>query len=281
MPLEPGKKQDLLKKAKLIREEIIKITEICGGSHIGGALSQTDIMVYLYYHLMNFDPKNPNWEDRDRFILSKGHGGVGHAAILGDLGCFDKKQLDDFNKTHSPFGMHLDANKVAGVDASTGSLGHGPGIGIGMAIGARLQNKKWHTYCMVGDGECNEGSVWEAAMAGAHYKVTNFTLIVDRNDLMIDGPTEKIMALEPLDEKFKSFGWNVIEIDGHDFDQIADGLEKSLSETEKPTVILARTVKGKCVDFMEGGVKWHYAGLDSEASRKALDSVDRYYSKLL
>ena len=273
MALTAAELKKLKAKALHMREEIVKVTYTCGGSHVGGALSQTDVLVALYYKFLKLDPKKPLWPSRDRFILSKGHGGIGHAVILGDLGFFDKKELDDFNKTGSPFGMHLDWLKVKGVDASTGSLGHGFSIAIGMAMAARLQNKKWHTYCVLGDGELHGGPIWEAAMSAAHFKVTNMTTFVDRNKLCIDGPTEKIMALEPLRKKWESFGWRVVEIDGHDFKQICDAIEQSHKEKEKPFVIIAHTVKGKGVDFMEDLAGWHYAGLDDEMMDKALKSL--------
>ncbi|MFC1889880.1 transketolase [Thermodesulfobacteriota bacterium] len=273
MPLDANEKKKLTDKAREIREKIVRVTEKCGGSHIGGAFSQTDVLVALYYKHMKIDPKKPHWEDRDRFVLSKGHGGVGHAAILGDLGYFDEELLMDFNKTGSPFGMHLDHNKVQGVDASTGSLGHGFGISIGMAIAAKLQGLGWHTYSMLGDGECNEGSVWEAAMSGSHYKVTNLTVFVDRNKLCIDGETEDIMALEPFAKKWEAFGWKVLEIDGHDFDSICGAIDTALAEKDAPTVIICNTVKGKGVDFMENNKKWHYGGLDSETAKKAIESL--------
>ncbi len=155
-------------------------------------------MVALYYKYLKFDPKNPEWEERDRFLLSKGHGGVGHGAVLADVGFFPRAELDDFNKTGSPFGMHLDRLKVKGVDASTGSLGHGLGIANGMAYGARLLGKSWRTYVLLGDGELNGGPTWEAAMAAGHFKLANLTAFVDRNRLCIDGSTEDIMSLEPL-----------------------------------------------------------------------------------
>jgi len=273
MPLEASELARLKEKALRIREMIVEVTEKCGGSHIGGALSQTDILVALYYKYMKYDPKDPNLPDRDRFILSKGHGGVGHAVILGEVGFFSPDELKDFNKTGSPFGMHLDRLKVKGVDASTGSLGHGIGIAVGMAIGARLQGQSWHTYCVLGDGECHEGSVWEAAMAATHFKVTNMTVFVDRNHLCIDGQTEKVMALEPFADKWRAFGWRVIETDGHDFNQICDAIDASHAETEKPTVIIANTIKGKGIDFMENLAGWHYAGLDSANAARALEAL--------
>lgn len=275
MPLDATEVKRLQDIARRIREDIVIVTEKCGGSHVGGAMSQTDILVALYYKYMTFDPQNPEAPNRDRFILSKGHGGVGHAVVLGDLGCFKREELYDFNKTGSPFGMHLDANKVRGVDASTGSLGHGLGIGVGMAMGARVTGQTWHTYVVLGDGECNEGSIWEAAMSASHYKVTNMTTFVDRNHLMIDGPTEDVMALEPFAAKWEAFGWRVLKIDGHDFRQIGEAIETSHAEKEKPVVIIANTVKGKGVDFMENQVKWHYAGLDSDMAQKALDAIRR------
>lgn len=273
--LEPSEKKRLQDKARELRAEIVEVTYACGGTHIGGALSQHDILVALYYKFMNIDPKRPDWPDRDRFVLSKGHGGVGHAVILGDKGFFDRKLLPDFNKTGSPFGMHLDRLKVPGVDASTGSLGHGFAIAVGMALGARLAKKRYRVYCLIGDGECHEGSVWEAAMAAGHYRLTNLTCFVDRNGFCLDGPTEEVMKLEPLDAKFEAFGWRVLKIDGHDFDQICDAIETAHAETERPVMIIARTVKGKGVDFMENKTAWHYGGIDEEMKRKALESIMR------
>jgi transketolase len=273
MALKAAERRKLEDIALRIREGIIDTTLACGGSHVGGALSQTDLMVALYYKYMKFDPKRPQWEDRDRFILSKGHGGVGHAVILADLGFVDKKELKKFNKTGSPFGMHLDTLKVPGVDASTGSLGHGLSIGIGMAIAARFLGQKWRTYVLMGDGEQNAGPIWEATQSASHFKVTNMTAIVDRNKLCIDGPTETIMGIEPLKEKYETFGWRVLDIDGHDFDQIGDAIEISFAETTKPLVIIAQTVKGKGVDFMENQASWHYGGLDDQMAKKALASL--------
>ncbi len=273
MSLKPDDIKKLKDVARRIREQIVEVTYLCGGAHIGGAMSQTDIMAALYYHYMKIKPAAPLWENRDRFILSKGHGGVGHAVILGDLGYFPPEDLNDFNKTGSPFGMHLDWLKVPGVDASTGSLGHGLSIGVGMALGAKLANKKFKTFVMLGDGELHGGPTWEGAMSAAHFKLNNLIAIVDRNMLCIDGATEDIMALDPLDKKWESFGWNPIIIDGHDFTQIGAAMEKALKAKKKPVVIIANTIKGKGVDFMENAAGWHYGGLDQEMRDKALASI--------
>ncbi len=281
MPLSDEEIKELHKKSWQIRKMIVEITFTAGGGHIGGSLSQTDVLVALYYKYLNIDPKRPDWKDRDRMILSKGHGGLGWAAILGDKGYFDREQLKDFNKTGSPFGMHLDRLKVPGCDASTGSLGHGLAIGVGLALGAKKMGKSWRTYVMMGDGELCEGSVWEASIIAAHHGLDNLTGLVDRNKLMIDGPTEDITTLEPIEEKFNIFGWETIRIDGHDFAQIGDAIEKAQETKGKPTVIICDTIKGKGVDFMENEFRWHYGGLDSDLRDKALESIDRYYSGIL
>ncbi|TAL38515.1 MAG: transketolase [Spirochaetes bacterium] len=280
MPLTADEVKLLQQKAKDVRKSIVDITFTAGGGHIGGSLSQTDILVALYYKYMNIDPKNPKKEDRDRMILSKGHGGLGWAAVLGEKGYFDKALLKNFNKTGSPFGMHLDSLKVPGCDASTGSLGHGLAIAVGMAIGAKKQGKNFRTYCVMGDGECCEGSVWEAAIIGAFHKLDNLTAFVDRNNLMIDGRTEDITMLESLDEKFKAFGWEVLHVDGHDMQKLGGAIEQAQTIKNKPTMIICDTVKGKCVDFMEDESKWHYGGLDSDMRDKAFACIDTYYDKV-
>lgn len=279
MPLSEQELKNLKEKAKQIRMDIIDTTVWAGGAHIGGAMSMTDIMVILYYKYLNIDPKRPDWSDRDRFILSKGHGGVGYAPVLADKGYFDKELLKEFNHFGSPFGMHLDGNKVKGVDASTGSLGHGLSMSVGLALGARLQNKSWKTYCILGDGECNEGSVWEAAMSASHFNLTNMITFVDRNKLMIDGPTEKVMSLEPFAKKWEAFGFITREVNGHDFEALAAAIDYAHEEKTAPVVIIANTVKGKGVDFMENQVKWHYGSMDSTLAEKAKASVERMYAK--
>ncbi len=275
MPITDQEITELSAIARQMRKDIIDITYWAGGAHIGGAMSMVEMLVILYYKYLNVKPDNPTWEDRDRMVLSKGHGGVGFAPLLARKGYFEFEQLKEFNKFKSPFGMHLDCLKVKGVDVSTGSLGHGLPISAGLALGARVQQKSWRTYCILGDGECNEGTNWEAAMAIRHYKLTNLITFVDRNKLMIDGTTEQVMGLEPFADKWKAFGFIVKEVNGHDFRELAGAIDAALSESTAPVVIIAHTVKGKGVDFMENEVKWHYGGLDTETREKAKQSVDR------
>ena len=279
MPLSDNELKELKEKAWQIRRDIIDTTVWAGGAHIGGSMSMVEILTILYFKYLNVDPKKPQWEDRDRVVLSKGHGGVGYAPVLANKGYFPKDELKEFNHFKSPFGMHLDGSKVKGVDVSTGSLGHGLSISVGLALGARLQKKPWWTYCIMGDGECNEGTVWEAAMSAAHFKLNNLTAFVDRNKLMIDGPTAQVMNVEPFADKWKAFGWIVKEVDGHNFQELADAIDFSHNEKSGPVMIIAHTVKGKGVDFMEDNVKWHYGSIDSTLADKARKSVDKMYGK--
>jgi len=279
MALTDKELEYLTETAWKIRRNIVQTTFWAGGGHIGGGLSQTDILVILYFHYMNIDPQNPDWEERDRMVLSKGHGGVGYAPVLAEKGYFSGELLKKFNHTGSPFGMHLDRLKVKGLDASTGSLGHGLPIAVGLAMGAKLHKKPWRTYCIMGDGEMAEGSIWEGAMAASHFKLDNLTGFIDRNKHCIDGCTEEVMAIEPLKDKWASFGWNVLEVDGHDFRQLGEAIEKAQLTPDKPTVINCLTVKGKGVDYMEGKPEWHYGGLDTKMVEEALKSIDRLYGK--
>jgi len=279
MPITDQEVKELEKAACQLRKDIIDITGWSGGAHIGGALSVIDILVILYYKYLNIDPGNPEMEDRDRVVLSKGHAGVGFAALLARKGYFDFELLKGFNKFKSPFGMHLDGNKVKGVDVSTGSLGHGLPISVGLALGARVQKKSWLTYCILGDGECNEGTNWEAAMAASQFKTTNMITFVDRNKLMIDGTTEEVMGIEPFADKWKSFGFIVKEANGHDFRELSGAIDFAQQENSAPVVIIANTIKGKGVDFMENDVKWHYGGLDTDSTEKAKLAVDAMYNK--
>jgi transketolase len=279
MPITDQELKMLEKKAHELRNLCVDTVVWAGSGHIGGSLSATDIMTILYHKYMNIHPKNPEWEDRDRFILSKGHVGVGYAPVLADKGYFDKKLLREYNHTGSKLGMHLDSLKVPGVDSSTGSLGHGLPIAVGISLAARLRKKSYITYCLLGDGECDEGSVWEAAMAASHYKVTNLVTIVDRNRCMIDGLTEDVMKIEPFVEKWKSFGFIVKEVNGHSFKELADAIDFALDEKSQPVVIIANTIKGCGIDFMAGDYRWHYGALDSEKYKQCKESLDRYYQK--
>lgn len=258
-------------KAAEMREGVIKLTNIAGSGHIGGALSMIDILVVLYFHVLRFDPSNPRWKDRDRFILSKGHGCIGVCPILADVGYFPVEKLATFNQLDSPFGMHPDRNKIPGIEMSTGSLGHGLSVSIGAALALRLDKIDRRVFCLMGDGELQEGMVWEAAMAAAHHKLGNIVGIVDRNGLQVDGFTEDIMALEPLAEKWRAFGWRTYEVDGHDIGALLECFENLPPASDvKPTIIIAKTVKGKGVSFMENTIAWHNGALDNELRDKVL-----------
>ena len=273
MPIIDQELKMLEEKAMQLRLDIVDVTFWAGGAHIGGALSMVEILVILYYKFLNIEPGNPAWPDRDRMVLSKGHAGVGYAPLLARKGYFDFDTLKEFNKFKSPFGMHLDALKVRGVDVSTGSLGHGLPMAVGLALGARFQKKPWLTYCILGDGECNEGSIWEAAMAASHYKLSNLITIVDRNKYCVDGNTEEVMGIEPFSDKWKAFGFDVHEVDGHDFRALDRVIETARRADQKPVAVIAHTIKGKGIDFMEDDVKWHYGGLDSDALDASKQSI--------
>ena len=281
MALTQDERHVLYAQAKQLRTDIIDIASWAGGAHLGGGLSVIDILTILYFKYMSIDVERPDWADRDRLILSKGHAAIAYAPTLARRGFFDFDELKSFNKFKSPFGMHPDSKRVRGCDASTGSLGHGLPLAVGMALGARVLEKDVKIYCILGDGECNEGSVWEGLMATAHFKLTNLVTIIDRNGLMIDGPTKDVMAVEPLDDKLKAFGMEVVVVDGHDMDSLAEGIDKALAAGDKPVAILADTVKGKGVDFMENEVPWHYGSVDSELKAKAHASIDKMYEGLL
>ncbi len=263
-------------KAEWLRKEIIRISAIAGGSHLGGGLSMADIIVALFYYKLNLKRGDPKWPDRDRFILSKGHGAVAYCPVLADYDFFPREWLDTFNKLDSPFGVHPDMNKIPGIEMSTGSLGHGLSVSVGIALSARLDRGEWRVFVLMGDGETNEGMVWEAAQSASHYKLGNLTAIIDRNKLCLDGPTEEIMSIEPIQDRWEAFGWRVFDVDGHDMEQLVDALDKVPQPNDtKPTLIIARTVKGKGVDFMENVPIWHYSGLDKGKSLEAIASIEK------
>lgn len=279
MALEREKRLALEAKANELRHVIVDTVLHAGSGHLGGALSMIDMATLLYYHEMQVDPSRPDWADRDRFIMSKGHAGIGFVAVLADLGYIEKEDLKTFNLTGSKLGIHLDGNKVPGVDASTGSLGHGLSIALGMALAARLNQKSYYTYCMLGDGECDEGSVWEAAMAVANFGATNLITMVDRNHAMIDGNTEDVMRLEPFPDKWTAFGFHTEVVDGHDFDAMLAAIEAAKARTDKPTCLILDTVKGQGVNFAAGDYKWHYGAINDELAVQAHESLDAYYEE--
>jgi len=257
--------ENLKDQACEMRKNLLRLCHLAGALHIGGDLSMSDIMTVLFQYGMKLDPKNPKWDGRDRFILSKGHGAGSLYMSLAMAGYFDAQYVfDNYDKLDSPFGIHP-SDKIPGVEISTGSLGHGLSISVGLALAARLDSKKHRVFTLLGDGENQEGSVWEAAMAAAQYKLGNLTAIVDRNFISLDGETEKLMRLEPLSDKWKAFGWRVVEIDGHDIEQIIHALDTLPPVgSEVPTVLIAKTVKGKGVACMENDVNWHAGSIDSE-----------------
>ena len=264
---------DLEKEANVIRRHVIKMVRAAGSGHPGGSLSSTDILAALYFKVMNHRPDDPAWEDRDRFVLSKGHAAPAYYAALAESGYFPTEELLTLRKLGSRLQGHPSRNRLPGVEMSTGSLGQGLSISNGMALAAKLDRKSYRVYCLCGDGEMESGQVWEAAMLGAHYKLDNVTAFIDRNKLQIDGPTEKIMSIEPLPEKWHAFGWHVIEIDGHDMRQILDACDKAKEIKGRPTMVIAHTVKGKGVSFMENALSFHGKAPNDEETRKALKEL--------
>ncbi len=279
MPLSKTEWLALEKKAHELRNLCLDTTYWAGSGHIGGGMSVMDMLTVLYHKYLNIKVEDPNWEDRDRFILSKGHSGIAFAPVLVDKGFNDPEQLKTFNLSNSKMGIHLDANKVVGVDASTGSLGHGLSIALGTALAARVLGKDYKTYCILGDGECDEGSNWEAAMAIAHYNATNVISFVDRNKCMIDGRTEDVMSLEPFADKWRAFGFIVKEVNGHNISELCDAIDFALNDPEKPVMIIANTIKGEGIDFMADDYHWHYGAIDEAKYNQAKASLEKYYAE--
>ena len=263
----------LKEKAADIRRDIIEMITEAQAGHPGGSLSATDLVTALYYRFMRVDPKNPRWEDRDRFVLSKGHACPVWYAVLAEKGFFDMCELKTLRKLNSMLQGHADMNKTPGVDMTVGSLGQGICAGLGMALSGKLRKKDYHVWVIVGDGECQEGSVWEAAMAGAKWKLDNLTVIVDKNRLQNDTFVDDVMPVDPLDEKWKAFNWNVIEIDGHNMEEIVSAFDKVLTVKGKPTVVIAHTIKGKGVSYMESVAVWHGQAPTHEQAEIALAEI--------
>ncbi|OGD16578.1 transketolase [Candidatus Atribacteria bacterium RBG_19FT_COMBO_35_14] len=265
--------KDLEKKANIIRRYIIEMISNAEGGHIGGALSITDIMAVLYFHILKIDPENPEWEDRDRVILSKGHASAAWYAALAERGYFPKEELLTFDHINSRLQGHPDMNKTPGVDMSSGSLGQGISVALGMALAARYLKKIYRTFVILGDGETQEGQIWEAAMVAANYSTDNLIAILDYNKLQLYGETNTIMNIEPVIEKWRVFGWNTIEINGHRINEIVQALEEAVKFEGKPTIIIAHTIKGKGVSFMENKVEWHSLAPTKEQAKQALKEL--------
>ena len=260
-------------KAIQIRKELLQMIYNSGTGHTGGSLSSVDILVALYYEIMEIDPQNPKWELRDRFVLSKGHSVESYYTILADLGFFPKDELKYFCKFNSSLIGHPSV-KVPGIEMNTGSLGHGLSIAVGMALAGKMDDKNYKVYVLMGDGELAEGSIWEGAMSANHYKLDNLVGIIDRNKLQISGDTENIMSLENLEEKWRAFGWSVITLDGNNIKELIKKLKEIPMDKDKPHVIIANTIKGKGVPFIENDPKWHHKVPNEEQLKEALEILD-------
>jgi len=263
----------LQEMARKIRIEIVKMLAQAGSGHTGGSLSAADIISALYFYKMRHDPKNPSWEKRDRFVLSKGHAAPVLYAALALCGYFDISLLGSLRKLNSPLQGHPCCKSLPGIEVSTGSLGQGLSVANGMALGIRLSGIPARVYCLLGDGEIQEGQVWEAAMTASHYKIDNLCAIIDHNNLQIDGHCTEVMNIEPVDEKFKAFGWNVFTIDGHNMSEIVSALDDAEKIKEKPTMIVAKTIKGKGVSIFEGKAKYHGVAPTKEELEIALKEL--------
>lgn len=262
--------QNLEEKARLIRQDIIVMTGAAKSGHPGGSLSAADIMAALYFHVMRYDPKNPKWPDRDRFVLSKGHACPVLYAALAEAGFYPKEEIITFRHIDSRLQGHPDMKKLPGVEFSTGSLGQGLSGAAGMALAGKLDKRDYRVFALIGDGESEEGQIWEAAMSSVHYGLDNLTAITDFNGLQIDGPNCEVMNITPLPDKWRAFGWHVIEIDGHNFVEILDALSPEAKVPGKPTMIIAHTIKGKGVSFMENQCDWHGKAPNEEQVKQAL-----------
>ena len=266
--------EELRKIAVELRIEALKMIHRRGQGHPGGALSAAEIVAALYFHQLRIKPEEPNWENRDRFILSKGHASAILYPALAKCGYFPVEDIKTWGEIGSHLQGHPDRLKTPGVDMSAGCLGHGISIGAGLCLAARISGLDFRTYVMIGDGECQAGIIWEGVMLAAKYKVSNLITILDYNKVQLDGRIDEIMPLEPMKEKWASFNWNVIEIDGHNMKEVLDSLDKACSNTDGPTVIIAHTVKGKGVSFMEGKAEWHYRVPTTDELKLAMEELN-------
>lgn len=264
---------ELMNIAKQVRLKILHMLTKAGSGHTGGSLSAVDAAVAIYFSKMNFNPKEPFWKDRDRFILSKGHAAPLLYAIMAEAGYFPTEVLDNLRKIESPLQGHPCCTSLPGIEVSTGSLGQGLSVANGMALGLRLDNSRARVYCIMGDGEIQEGQIWEAAMTAAHYKIDNLCAVIDNNGLQIDGPVQKVMGIAPIHDKWSAFGWHVIDVDGHDMEKILAALDKAEETKGRPSVIIANTTKGKGVSFFEDKVEYHGITPTPEEYEKAVKEI--------
>lgn len=261
-------------RAKFVRLETVRLVDIAKSGHYTSVFSCAELFSILYYKLMSVDPNNPEWEDRDRFVLSKGHAAIGLYPILADLGFFPEKWLDNYTRVGSAFGDHPDMRKIPGIDFSSGSLGQGLSVSVGMALGGKMDNKDYKVYCMLGDGELNEGQIWEAILSAANLKLNNLIAIVDRNKMSLDGLTEEIMPVNPIDQKFHAFGWETRHVDGHNLEELLEVFnEIEESNNKKPIAIIADTIKGKGVAGMELNNDWHLGYLAEEDRKRVEEEI--------
>lgn len=279
----PLTEAELALKARAVRRHILRMTAAAGSGHPGGSLSSADILTALYFRVLRLDAARPDWTERDRFVLSKGHGAPALYAVLAERGFFPVTELESLRRLGSRLQGHPDMKSTPGVEASTGSLGQGLSFAVGLALAGKLDRASWRVYALLGDGETQEGQIWEAAMAASHYRLDNLTAFLDHNGLQIDGPVDKVMSISPVEEKWRAFGWRVLSIDGHDLGAIlrataaagkssVDVAEKS-EDGGRPTMIIAKTVKGRGVSFMENRAEWHGKVPNAEQLEAALKEL--------
>jgi transketolase len=274
-PAHPVDNAALREKARLIRLETLRMTDLCGSGHYGSSFSMAEIVATLYYRFLHLRPAEPQWPDRDRFTMGKGHAAIGLYPVLADLGFFPQSWLDGYTRFGSPLGDHPDMKKVPGADFSSGSIGHNLSVSLGIALGTRRRGSPARTVCLMGDGEQTEGQIWEAAIAGAHWGLDNLVGIVDINGAGSDGDPQQTMRTEPLRAKWEAFGWRTLVLqDGHDLDAVSEALDSALNRPDgRPTCVLAYTVSGKGVSFMEGGWEWHLGFLGPQDLQRAYREV--------
>lgn len=264
----------LKNEAKKIRIDILKMITKANSGHTGGSLSIADVLTLLYFKEMNINPSEPSWENRDRLVLSKGHGAPAAYAVLAEKGYFPKEELEHLREVGHILQGHPDMKHIPGIDMTTGSLGQGISAACGMALASKMDHASWHVYAILGDGELEEGEVWEAAMYAAHYKLDHLIAFVDNNGLQIDGPVTKVMSSDPIPDKFRAFGWHVIQANGHDMEQLHEAVCEAKAVTGKPTVIIMKTVKGKGVPSIENQVGWHGKAPSAEECEKFIKEVE-------